>query len=134
MFKKQIIIDGKGHLLGRLAAVVAKQILRGQKIIVVRCEKIIIAGSLFRNKLIFLSWMNKHLHTNPSKGHYHYRNPARYFYKAVYGMVPRRFKKGEAALARLKVFDGMPCPYDKMKRMVVPKALKAARLHPFRPF
>jgi ribosomal protein L13 len=29
MFQKQIIIDGKGHLLGRLASYVAKQLLSG---------------------------------------------------------------------------------------------------------
>ena len=30
------IVDGKGHLLGRLASIVAKQILLGQKVVVVR--------------------------------------------------------------------------------------------------
>ncbi len=29
MFKKQIVVDGKGHLLGRLASYVAKQLLNG---------------------------------------------------------------------------------------------------------
>jgi large subunit ribosomal protein L13Ae len=47
-----IIIDGKGHLLGRLASVISKQILSGQKIIVVRCEELNISGSFFRNKVI----------------------------------------------------------------------------------
>jgi ribosomal protein L13 len=46
-----IIIDGKGHLLGRLASILAKQILSGQKIVVVRCEEINISGSFFRNKV-----------------------------------------------------------------------------------
>jgi large subunit ribosomal protein L13Ae len=46
-----IIIDGKGHLLGRLASIIAKQILSGQKITVVRCEEINISGSFFRNKV-----------------------------------------------------------------------------------
>jgi ribosomal protein L13 len=40
-----VIVDGKGHLLGRLASVVAKQILNGQKIVVVRCEQILMSGS-----------------------------------------------------------------------------------------
>jgi large subunit ribosomal protein L13Ae len=35
-----IIIDGKGHLLGRLASVISRQILSGQKIIVVHCESL----------------------------------------------------------------------------------------------
>ena len=29
MFDKLVIIDGKGHLLGRLASVVAKELLNG---------------------------------------------------------------------------------------------------------
>jgi hypothetical protein len=46
-----IVIDGKGHLLGRLASIISKQILSGQKIVVVRCEEINISGSFFRNKV-----------------------------------------------------------------------------------
>ena len=49
-----IVIDGKGHLLGRLASIISKQILNGQKIVVVRCEEINISGSFFRNKVRFL--------------------------------------------------------------------------------
>jgi hypothetical protein len=33
MFKKELIIDGSGHLLGRLASVVAKEILNGQHVV-----------------------------------------------------------------------------------------------------
>jgi ribosomal protein L13 len=40
-----VIIDGKGHLYGRLASVVAKQLLSGKKIVVVRCEEIVVSGS-----------------------------------------------------------------------------------------
>ncbi len=40
-----ITIDGKGHLLGRLASIVAKQLLEGKKITVVRTEAIIVSGS-----------------------------------------------------------------------------------------
>ena len=46
-----IVIDGKGHLLGRLASIISKQVLNGQKIVVVRCEEINISGSFFRNKV-----------------------------------------------------------------------------------
>ena len=50
-----IVIDGKGHLLGRLASIISKQILSGQKIVVVRCEEINISGSFFRNGCANLS-------------------------------------------------------------------------------
>ena len=45
------IVDGKGHLLGRLASIVAKQILLGQKVVVVRSELINVSGSFLRNKV-----------------------------------------------------------------------------------
>ena len=50
MFQKVVIVDGRGHLLGRLASILAKELLNGQKVVVVRCEEINISGSLFRNK------------------------------------------------------------------------------------
>lgn len=30
---KHLVIDGRGHLLGRLAAVIAKQVLSGQRVV-----------------------------------------------------------------------------------------------------
>lgn len=52
---KQVVIDGKGHLLGRLASTVAKQMLNGQRIVVVRCEALNISGEFFRAKRTFYS-------------------------------------------------------------------------------
>jgi hypothetical protein len=39
------VIDGRDHLLGRLASIVAKELLAGQKIVIVRCDEIVISGS-----------------------------------------------------------------------------------------
>ena len=39
-------------------------------------------------------------------------------------MIPHKTKRGAAALARLKAYEGVPPPYDKIKRMVIPDALK----------
>ena len=47
------MIDARGHLLGRLSAVIAKQLLRGQQVVVTRCEEINISGPLFRNKRMY---------------------------------------------------------------------------------
>ena len=43
-------------------------------------------------------------------------------------MVPQKTKRGQAALDRLKCFEGIPAPYDTQKRMVIPDALKVLRL------
>ena len=41
---KAVVIDGRVHMMGRLASVVAKLILNGQKVVIVRCEEINISG------------------------------------------------------------------------------------------
>merc|ERR1712113_1138039 len=71
-----IVIDGRGHLLGRLAALVAKTLLNGQRVVIVRCEGINISGNFYRNKLKFLAYLKKRCNVNPRKGPYHFRAPA----------------------------------------------------------
>jgi len=134
MFHKEVVIDGKGHLAGRLASYVAKLLLSGQRVVVVRCEKIMLSGSLFRNRVKFMEYLGKYFHSNPRRFFHHFRAPSMMFHKAVRGMVPRKDVRGECALDRFKVFDGIPSPYDSKKRQVVPDALKIVRLKPFRPF
>uniref|UniRef100_A0A672I9B3 Large ribosomal subunit protein uL13 n=1 Tax=Salarias fasciatus TaxID=181472 RepID=A0A672I9B3_SALFA len=123
-----LLLDGRGHLLGRLAAIVAKQVLLGHKVVVVRCEGINISGNFYRNKLKYLAFLRKRMNTNPSRGPYHFRAPSRIFWRTVRGMLPHKTKRGQAALERLKVFDGIPPPYDKRKRMVVPAFALLGRL------
>ena len=48
------------------------------------------------------------------------------------GMVPHKTERGKAAMKRLVCFEGVPPPYDKKKRMVIPAALKVLRLKPGR--
>jgi len=134
MFEKVVIIDGKGHLIGRLASVLAKELLNGQKVVVVRCEEIQISGSLFRNQLIFSKFLQHRGNTNPKRGPIHYRSPARILWRTIRGMMPHKKERGQAALERLKVFEGVPHPYDRMKRVVVPAALRVLRLKPGRKY
>ncbi|KAK4235633.1 BAG domain-containing protein [Achaetomium macrosporum] len=131
----RVVIDGKGHLLGRLASIVAKQLLNGQKIVVVRCEALNISGEFFRAKLKYHAYLRKMTRYNPTRGGpFHFRAPSRIFYKAVRGMIPHKTARGAAALERLKVFEGVPPPYDKKKKMVVPQALRVLRLQPGRKY
>lgn len=183
---EQVVIDGKGHLLGRLASTVAKQMLNGQRIVVVRCEALNISGEFFRAKRTFYSipsalfwiffsrygriwgisrfrfwrscgnmiyrgrkkrltririivkyhsYLRKMTRFNPTRGGpFHFRAPSRIFYKAVRGMIPHKTARGTAAMERLKVFEGVPPPYDKKKRVVVPQALRVLRLRPGRKY
>ena len=134
MFEKEVVIDGRGHLVGRLASKLAKELQNGQRIVVVRCEELLKSGSLFRNKLKFHEFLGKTRNTNPRKGHIHFRTPSRMFWRILRGMLPHKTPKGSAALGRLKVFEGIPFPYDQKKRVVVPDALKVLRLKSHRKF
>ncbi|WP_411025409.1 50S ribosomal protein L13, partial [Salmonella sp. s55004] len=133
-FHKLLIIDGSGHLMGRLASIVAKNLLQGQRIVVLRCERINISGGFYRNKLKYLQFLRKRTNTKPSRGPFHYRYPSRMFWRVVRGMLPHKRARGKEAMERLKVFEGMPPPYDKKKKFVVPPALRYLRLKPGRKF
>merc|ERR1712022_97178 len=130
--QSEVVIDCRGHLLGRLASTVAKEMLSGQKIVLVRCEELNISGELFRNKLKWESFRSKRTNTNPKKGPFHYRSPADLIRRSIRGMVPHKTARGAAAMERLTCFVGVPPPFDKKKRVVIPQALRVTHLRPNR--
>ncbi|CAL4919137.1 unnamed protein product [Urochloa decumbens] len=157
---KRIVVDARHHMLGRLSSIIAKELLNGQKVVVVRCEEICMSGGLVRQKMKYLRFLRKRMNTKPSHGPIHFRAPAKILWRTIRGyvsgsvalllcrahfaiwfvrffclslfcrMIPHKTKRGEAALARLKTYEGVPPPYDRTKRMVIPDALKVLRLQP----
>lgn len=89
---------------------------------------------LLRVILSFLSFLRKRMSTNPRRGLQHQRAPSKIFLRTVRGMLPHKTKRGAEAMSRVKAFEGVPPPFDKMKRMVVPDALRVNRLAPGRKF
>lgn len=51
---------------------------------------------------------------------------------SILGMVPHKTERGKQALRRLKCYEGIPPPYDRRKRVVVPGALRVMCLKPGR--
>lgn len=49
-------------------------------------------------------------------------------------MVPHKTARGAAALERIKLYEGVPPPYDRKKKMVIPSALRVLRLKPGRKY
>lgn len=133
-FTKEITVDGRGHIMGRLASIVAKELLSGQKVTVVRCEAINMSNTLFRQQLKYATFKRKTNNVNPKHGPFHQRAPSKIFWRVVRGMIPHKTARGAAALDRLKVFDGCPHPYDFKKKMVIPQALKVLRIKSHRKF
>ncbi len=50
------------------------------------------------------------------------------------GMIPHKTKRGQAALKRLRVFDGIPPNYEKKRRVCVPSAMRVLSLRSGRKF
>lgn len=81
-----------------------------------------------------MAFLRKRCNVNPKRGPYHHRAPSKIFLRVVRGMVPHKLKRGDDALGRLRCHEGVPPPYDKMKRFIAPPALRVLKLKPGRDF
>merc|ERR1712187_1026401 len=74
-------------------------------------------------------FLKKKHNSNPSRcGPIHSRSPADLFFRALRGMLPHKTFSGTVALKRISCYEGVPPPYDKIKRMIIPDALKITNL------
>ena len=99
------IIDADGAILGRLASIVAKKLLLGEKVIVINAEKAIITGS---KKRILERFREKRERGDPIKGPFYPVRPDKVFRRVVRGMLPRKKPRGREALRRLRVYIDNP--------------------------
>jgi large subunit ribosomal protein L13 len=99
------LVNADGLILGRMASVVAKKLLNGEKVIIVNSEKAIISGK----KKSKVAEAKEFLEVGaPQRGPFHYRRPDRILRKTVRGMLPIKQPKGKTALKKLKVFISVP--------------------------
>ncbi|XP_037467123.1 60S ribosomal protein L13a-like [Triticum dicoccoides] len=122
--------DAHHHMLGHLASIITKELLNGQRLVVVRFEEICMSGGLVHQNMKYLHFLRKRMNTKPSHGPIHFRAPAKILWRTIRGMIPHKTARGEAVLAKLKAYEGVPLPYDRTKHMVIPDTLKVLRLQP----
>ncbi len=108
-----IVVDGSNHILGRLASIIAKKLLNGERIVVVNAEKIVVSGKpsevVKQYKATVLPVRSHHQHKwRPKRP----RSPVRLFKSAVKGMLPKNNKRGRDALSRLRVYVGVPKEFE----------------------
>lgn len=87
-----------------------------------------------RNRVKYAQFRAKRMNTNPGRGPFHFKSPALMVWRTIRGMIHQKTARGQEALKRLSTFEGVPAPYDKQKRVVVPAALRVMRLKPGRQF
>jgi large subunit ribosomal protein L13 len=118
------LVNADGLILGRMASVVAKKLLNGEKVIIVNAEKAVISGK----KKSKVAEAKEFLEVGaPKRGPFHYRRPDRILRKTVRGMLPFKQPKGKNALKKLKVFISVPEDLTD-QQMVSIKEAQAAKL------
>jgi len=109
--EKETLIDASNLILGRMASVIAKRLLKGETIIVINAEKTLVSGSR-RSKV---EEAKKYLRIasigSPKYGPFHKRRPDLILRRAVRGMLPSNRPRGKEAYKRLKVYIGVPSEY-----------------------
>lgn len=111
-----IVIDGAGHIAGRLASLVAKNLLEGKRVVVVNTEKILISGKMSSIRKELEARLEISSVTNPKHGPLHPRRPDKIFARMVRGMIPRKKPKGIQALKRLRTYVGVPEEYEDVEK------------------
>ncbi len=103
-----VVINASGLVLGRLASVVAKRLLNGDRIIIVNAEKAKVSGN--RKSVLgeAISKLGRRTLGAQWKGPKHPRRPDGIVRRTVRGMLPWKKQRGRDAYRRLKVYIGVP--------------------------
>jgi len=125
---QEVIIDAEGQILGRMASLVAKMLLTGQRVVVVNAEKAVISGnkqSIIEEYKEYV--LSKKTWKMPEKGPKKYRRPDMIVKRAIRGMLPYKQWKGRMAYKNLRVYIGVPEDYSNRPKIKFPEA-DASRL------
>ncbi|MEK6950684.1 MAG: 50S ribosomal protein L13 [Nanoarchaeota archaeon] len=103
------IYNGEGMILGRLASLAAKQVLLGEEIHVINCEKVVISG----RKANTLAWQHQRRKRKgyPLKSQTHSRLPERLVRRTIRGMLPWKQSRGREAFHLVLCHRGLPAEF-----------------------
>lgn len=107
--------------MGRLAALIAKELLNGVEVRVVNSTEIIITG---KKSMVLSKYKKMRDLVHPRKGPYYPRRADRLFKRTVRGMLPIKKPKGRDAYSRLKVYLGTPPDLEKARKIKVAASMK----------
>ena len=117
------IIDGKNAVMGRLASYAAKEALKGEEIVILNCEDVIITGNRENIKEEFEAQRGRVGHGQ--RGPKHIKTSERIVKRVIRGMLPNfRWGRGREAYKRIKCYVGIPKEFEKSKKIVSGKEKK----------
>lgn len=103
-----ININAENLILGRLASLVAKKLLLGEKVNIINAEKAIISGRKREIVNRYKKWLGLRTATAPWRGPLHPRRPDLLLKRTIRGMLPWKKSRGKEAYKRLKAYIGIP--------------------------
>ncbi|MDR0900739.1 MAG: 50S ribosomal protein L13 [Methanobrevibacter sp.] len=118
-----MIIDGEGHILGRLASVVSKKLLEGEEIVILNSEKIMLTGSKEWAYAKYKQRLDRASISNPRDlGPKYPKRPEEIFRRTVRGMLPYKKSKGKVAFKGLKAYIGVPREFEESEKSNISQA------------
>ena len=117
------VIDASDHIMGRLSTHVAKELLGGEKIIIVNAEKVVITGRKEQVLEDYKQRRDRGVKGRNRRGPYYPRMPDRMLKRTIRGMLPYQNPKGRTAFRKLKVYIGVPIGMDTASIIKIDKAL-----------
>jgi len=103
-----LLVDANNAVAGRLASLVAKQLLQGEHVVVINAEKAVVSGNRASLVLEYKERLGLRTRSAPWKGPLHPREPDRLLRRMIRGMVPWKKDRGRKAMKRLRVYTGVP--------------------------
>ena len=106
-----VIYDGENKVLGRLGTLVAKDLLKGEEVVVLNAEKIKISG--YRNDIVEKYQIRRRLKSkqNPEHSPKWPKVPNMLVRRIFRGMLPYKTPRGRDAYKRLRVSMGVPVQF-----------------------
>ena len=119
---RPIVVDATNHIAGRLSSNVAKLLLKGNRVSIVNCEKIMISGT--RSNIIkeYRDFLEISSILNPKHGPFHPRRPDTIMKRMIRGMLPRKKPSGLTAHKRLRTYIGSPKELRSFEKIQFEKA------------
>lgn len=114
------VYDGEGKVLGRLASVVAKQLLSSKKVAIINAEKAIISGNAEATAAKYKVRLTLKEKANPEHSPYWSRRPDMLVKRIVRGMLPYNRPRGKTAYRALRVYLGVPEELKTVKPIEIP--------------
>ncbi len=113
------IIDASGLLLGRMASVVAKRALSGEKIAIVNAEHAVVSGSRAQ---VIAHYNRKRRRGSREGGPFFPRRPDHIVKRTIRGMLPYKRRRGVAAFKNVRVYVGVPAEFEGKKAETLEEA------------